>query len=166
MVTRHEFGGPWTRVKLERIETYLPFFTGELGNDYPTVYFDAFAGTDTVDRRKPKKSALKGFYNIPDPLPIDGSARRTLETSPPFKRYILVDHQQAKCGELRRLRNHFPHLSGRVRVRRGDGNECVKAFFNATDWTKCRAAFFLDPYGMQVHWNTVEAIAATKAADM
>jgi three-Cys-motif partner protein len=35
-----------------------------------------------------------------------------------------------------------------------------------TDWKKTRAVVFLDPYGMQVDWATIESIAATKAIDL
>ena len=34
------------------------------------------------------------------------------------------------------------------------------------DWRSRRAVLFLDPYGMQVEWKTIEAIAATKAIDL
>ncbi|WP_322488470.1 three-Cys-motif partner protein TcmP [Chloroflexus sp.] len=35
-----------------------------------------------------------------------------------------------------------------------------------TDWRKTRAVVFLDPYGMQVEWSLIEAIAATQAIDL
>jgi three-Cys-motif partner protein len=34
------------------------------------------------------------------------------------------------------------------------------------DWSKHRAVVFLDPFGMQVSWSTVERIAATEAIDL
>lgn len=34
------------------------------------------------------------------------------------------------------------------------------------DWNTHRAVVFLDPYGMQVDWNLIAAIAATKAIDL
>jgi three-Cys-motif partner protein len=34
------------------------------------------------------------------------------------------------------------------------------------DWSKHRAVLFLDPYGMEVEWSTMEAIAHTKALDV
>lgn len=34
------------------------------------------------------------------------------------------------------------------------------------NWDKHRAVLFLDPYGMQVEWATIEAVAATKAIDL
>lgn len=33
-------------------------------------------------------------------------------------------------------------------------------------WKSRRAVLFLDPYGMQVEWKTIEAIASTKAIDL
>ncbi|HEY1951380.1 MAG TPA: three-Cys-motif partner protein TcmP [Gemmatimonadaceae bacterium] len=33
-------------------------------------------------------------------------------------------------------------------------------------WKSHRAVLFLDPYGMQVDWKTIEAVAATKAIDL
>ena len=38
--------------------------------------------------------------------------------------------------------------------------------YAASDWRSHRAVLFLDPYGMQVEWKTIEAIAATKAIDL
>jgi three-Cys-motif partner protein len=34
------------------------------------------------------------------------------------------------------------------------------------DWQKERAVVFLDPYGMQVEWSTIEALAPTKGIDL
>lgn len=166
MPTRHEFGGLWTQAKLDRVAAYLPFFTQEMRGDHRTVYFDAFAGTGTVDRGKPKKAGLSGFLLFPDPAPIDGSAKRALQTAPPFDRYIFVEQKESHCSELRRLRASFPELADRVKVRKGDANEHVASFCNATDWSVWRAVFLLDPYGLAVNWDTIETIAKTEAADV
>jgi three-Cys-motif partner protein len=164
---RHEFGGFWTQTKLERVAAYLPFFTRAMvGGDYRTVYFDAFAGTGTVDRRKPKKSRLIGFFNFPDPPSIAGSARRALQTAPPFDRYVFVDNNEAHCNELKRLRYGFPELADRINVRRGDANDRVASFCKTTDWSVWRGVFFLDPYDMAVNWDTIKSIAETQAADV
>jgi three-Cys-motif partner protein len=124
MPTTQAFGGFWTQVKLERVAAYLPFFTRELGSDYRTVYFDAFAGTGTVNRRKSKTRA-KGFFRYTEPPFTDGSARRALQTTPSFDRYVFVDQVKAHCDQLRRMRESFPDLAGRVKVRRGDANQRV-----------------------------------------
>ena len=163
---KHEFGGFWTQVKLERLSAYLPYFTREMGDDYRAIYFDAFAGTGTVDRRKPKKTGLTGFFKFPDPPPIDGSARRALQIDPAFGRYVFVDHNDSHYWELRQVRDTFPDLEGHVSVIKGDANNRIVRFCEATDWSTSRAVFFLDPYGMAVDWKTIEAIAETKAADV
>ena len=36
----------------------------------------------------------------------------------------------------------------------------------ATDWRKTRAVVFLDPYGMQVNWDTIATLGKTKAVDL
>jgi len=35
-----------------------------------------------------------------------------------------------------------------------------------SNWLDHRAVLFLDPYGMQVEWETLEAVAATRAIDL
>jgi three-Cys-motif partner protein len=37
---------------------------------------------------------------------------------------------------------------------------------NSTDWKKCRAVVFLDPYGLQVNWDTIEKLGGTEAVDL
>src|SRR5580693_5467481 len=41
-----------------------------------------------------------------------------------------------------------------------------KEWCAARDWSKERAVVFLDPYGMQVEWSTVQTLAATKGVDL
>ena len=48
----------------------------------------------------------------------------------------------------------------------GDANTELKAWCAKRDWSKERAVVFLDPYGMQVEWSTVERLAATKGVDL
>ncbi|GAI54351.1 unnamed protein product, partial [marine sediment metagenome] len=37
---------------------------------------------------------------------------------------------------------------------------------NNYKWQNNRAVLFLDPYGMQVNWETIKAIANTEAIDL
>ncbi len=39
----------------------------------------------------------------------------------------------------------------------------LQAFCAKRNWKKCRAVVFLDPFGNQVEWKTIEAIARTKS---
>jgi three-Cys-motif partner protein len=42
----------------------------------------------------------------------------------------------------------------------------LQKFCSERDWQSTRAVVFLDPYGNQVKWQTIEAIAATRAIDL
>jgi three-Cys-motif partner protein len=48
----------------------------------------------------------------------------------------------------------------------GDANTVLTDLCLNRRWSRHRAVLFLDPYGMQVDWQTIEAVAATKAIDM
>ena len=47
-----------------------------------------------------------------------------------------------------------------------DANTAVQRICASTNWHNNRAVLFLDPYGMQVSWETLAAVAATKAIDL
>ena len=95
-----------------------------------------------------------------------GSAYVALRTDPPFARYIFVDRNPAHAESLDALRKEFPKLAARISVRAADANTFLQQWCRETDWNKNRAVVFLDPYGMQVDWSTIEAIAATKTIDL
>lgn len=59
----------------------------------------------------------------------------------------------------------FPELASDIEIRQGDANAEIQALCRK-DWRSHRAVLFLDPYGMQVDWKTVESIAATRAIDL
>ena len=63
------------------------------------------------------------------------------------------------------MRQEFPELADRISVRVADANTFLQEWCRETDWDRNRAVVFLDPYGMQVDWSAIEAIAATGAID-
>ena len=89
-----------------------------------------------------------------------------LRTDPPFGRYIFVDRNPEHAESLGALRQEFPELADRISVHAADANAFLQEWCRGTDWDKNRAVVFLDPYGMQVDWSTIEAIAATEAIDL
>lgn len=52
-----------------------------------------------------------------------------------------------------------------IKCERGDANEYLKNLCQK-NWESHRALVFLDPYGMQVEWETIESIAHTQAIDL
>jgi three-Cys-motif partner protein len=172
----HSFGGPWTENKLKRIDNYLDaymtIFTGNSGaSKLNTIYLDAFAGTGF--RTSPGGDDLTEGLLFEDALEDPdadslkkGSAYVALRTKPPFDRYIFVDQNPKHAESLATLRQAFPELAHRIAVEVADANTFLQDWCQKTDWKKDRAVVFLDPYGMQVDWSTIETIATTKAIDL
>lgn len=68
--------------------------------------------------------------------------------------------------ELEELRKQFPAIAHRIEIVQGEANVTLQDWCRRTDWVSNRAVVFLDPYGMEVEWSTIEAIAQTKAIDL
>lgn len=132
-------------------------------------YIDAFAGTGYVNG-KVEVASQSLFDSSPTTSLrdfIDGSARLALQTSPPFSRYTFIESHRNRCNELLKLRTEFPALSNRIAIIHGEANVHVQHICSK-DWLSAfrRAVMFLDPYGTQVSWQTIRAIADTKAIDL
>lgn len=174
--TSNRFGGPWTTQKLDVLAGYLSAYTMAL-KDKPTperpfrkAYIDAFAGsgyreTDGPADNDDQQSLLPDLALPESQQLLEGSARIALRTDPPFDQYIFIERSRTRCTALERLKDKFPQLRDAIDIRQGDANEEIRALC-AIDWRSRRAVLFLDPYGMQVEWTTIESIAATKAIDL
>jgi three-Cys-motif partner protein len=158
------FAGMHTVEKLKVLESYLTAYQKVLKNrNFETIFFDAFAGTGEIPIDEP--GGL--FQSVEEVEPfIEGSARRALGVKPPFSQYILVERSRRKTALLQKLKTDFPHLSARIHIARADANIAVEEFCEKTDWRRSRAVMFLDPFGNQVGWSTIQAIARTRAIDL
>ncbi len=180
----HTFGGAWTDQKLSILRNYLVAYSTALSKQerFKIAYIDAFAGTgsreSSADARWQESHsgqlpADAGQGNLMDDLDtgaqsatfLDGSARIALQVEPHFHSYVFIEKQPSRCLELEKLKTDFPDLAKRISIRPGDANEVIQAMCNK-DWTNNRAVLFLDPYGTQVKWRTIEAIAQTQAIDL
>lgn len=168
----HKFGGDWTREKLERVESYLKeyrkiFDRNEAARYFHTIYVDAFAGTGTIEAGRSESTGGLSPEDLEEAHELQqGSARRALGLKSKFDRYLFVELKKAHVYELEKLRLEYPELAFRIDIRREDANLALQEWAKNTDWTKNRAVVFLDPYGMQVEWATIAALAATKAVDL
>ncbi len=166
---KQSFGGEWTREKLKRVKEYLVSYKIALKNkSFKIAYIDAFAGTGYVNQKDDDSQSflpefsedeVKGFF--------EGSARIALQLDEPFDSYIFIEKDKDKVSELEILKTEFPKLADRIKPVNKEANEYIKTLCEK-DWLKTnrRAVMFLDPYGMQVKWETIEAIAKTKAIDL
>jgi three-Cys-motif partner protein len=158
MAKQSPFAGAHTIKKLDAIEKYLRAYQTALKKrNFATIFFDAFAGTGDLPTDHTDGGLLADVVDKDEM--IQGSARRALQVVPPFRRYVFVEKMKGKVEELLRLKAEFGSLADRIQVQQGDANDELVAFCKATDWQSSRAIVFLDPFGNQVRWETLEAVA-------
>jgi three-Cys-motif partner protein len=159
----NQFGSAHTEEKLLKLEAYLDRFTLVLKNQpFKLVYFDAFAGTPDIDVGD-AGGPLLGATDKQQFL--QGSSRRALKFGDKFSRYIFVDKKRSNARELETLKEEFSQFRDRIDVRYSDANTELEKF--CSNWPRNqRAVVFLDPFGNQVAWETIEVIAATKSIDL
>jgi len=162
---RHRFGGAWTDEKLKVLEGYLSAYTTALKNSSLSKgYIDAFAGTGYRDAQD-RLDLLPDLIEEEPQTLLDGSARIALRTQPPFDGFVFIEQHGGRRAQLELLKDEFSEHRDGIQVRGGDANEQIQEICGV-NWERRRAVLFLDPYGMQVEWKTIEAVAGTKAIDM
>jgi three-Cys-motif partner protein len=159
----HNFGGPWTTTKLNILKGYLSAYTTALKNQpaLTTAYIDAFAGTGYRSLSSEESPNELLFPDLAEKEPqewLDGSAMIALKAEPRFNKYIFIEKNPARCTQLENLKTTFPDQANDIVIKQGDANEQIKKLC-VEGWGTRRAVLFLDPYGTQVEWSTIEAIA-------
>jgi three-Cys-motif partner protein len=166
----HQFGGDWTAAKLGVLGDYLRAYTTALKNKpFRKWYIDGFAGSGSILRGRSDHKPSSGSLFLPDQEDstriLDGSALIALKTIPRFDHYVFIERDATRCEQLQSLRAEMGISPADVQVIQGDVNAALSGIQEA-NWSNRRAVLFLDPYGMQVEWRTIEMIATTKAIDL
>lgn len=173
------FGDEHTRRKLETVEKYLSAYTTALKlQEFQLLYVDACAGSgssipraalaEREVRERGQTDFIGGSETVADADQIIvGSALRALKVIPPFDRYLLNDVKKSNVDALRAAVNSsFQHLADRIQITRFDANQMLLDLCQRTNWKRTRAVVFLDPFGLQIKYSTLEALAATCAVDV
>jgi three-Cys-motif partner protein len=162
----HEFGAQHTEIKLELVESYLKAYMAALRGKFKQLwYIDAFAGTGSRTVRIEERRG--DLFEAPVPARVEqrrGSARIALDVSPTFDRLIFMEQNPDHCAALVALKDANPHRE--ITVLQGNANRLIQDEIHWSGWKSTRAVMFLDPYGMEVEWETLRAIAETKAIDV
>jgi three-Cys-motif partner protein len=152
--------GAWSQTKLDMLRQYLAAYTSILRTQrwcQGCHYVDAFAG----GVRHLTKDG-EGFELI------DGSPLLALKNHPPFDSFTFIDMDEERINKhINPLRKDFPEK--RITTLTGDCNkklvEEVLPRFSGKG-SPHRGFIFLDPYGINLEWKTVEAIAKTLVYDV
>lgn len=151
--------GRWSEEKLDLLAKYLKAYSVIMNEQKKSwlrayYYIDAFAGSV-----RPRAKEDEQRY-------IDGSPLRALQTDPKFDGYWFIDVSSRRVERVQGLREEFPNCA--VDVHLGDCNEvlCRTIVPKLPYSSKQRAFVFLDPYGLQVDWETVRELANTRTCDI
>ncbi len=151
---RAQYGGPWTMKKLEILEKYLDAYTTALKKQpFKLLYIDAFAGTGSLELGQDDQDAKDLLH---------GSARRAASIEDkPFDKLIFVEKDPERCAELEKLRR--AHSNRNIQIENSDANDFLRNL--QLDRKQWRGVLFLDPFGTQVEWSTIETVASFEALD-
>lgn len=151
--------GIWSEEKLDLLAKYLKAYSIIMNEQKKSwlrayYYIDAFAGSI-----RPRAKEDEQRY-------IDGSPLLALQTEPQFDGYWFIDISPRRVERVERLREQFPHCV--IEIRQGNCNQvlCNEIVPRIPYSSKTRAFVFLDPYGLQIEWDTIRQLANTRTCDI
>lgn len=156
-MTQVDAVGPWSEDKLRLLGKYLHAYTLIMqGQDWCRNgyhFVDAFAGTGRPRARDEERY-------------IDGSPRVALTIQHPFSSYTFIEKESWRAERLRNLEQEFPERQ--IQIIQGDCNQVLtENIVPRIRFRKFnRGLVFLDPFGMNVEWSTIQQLAETRALEI
>ena len=165
MSTQLNFAHADTEKKLQVVQSYLERFLQVMSNQVyvETVYIDAFAGSGTIPF--PKSGELLKTLIDADEFAV-GSALRAINLKRRFSRYIFIEKSRQKLNELDEMVRKQNDPPQNVEFICGSANEELLRLCPMLKKSNVRAVVFLDPFGNQVDWWTLDALAQTHHVDL
>ena len=161
-----EWGGPWTEKKLDAFSKYVwSYLTIMNKYDYwETIYFDGFAGSGT--KKKIKKTDIYKQLKLTEEeeTTYKGAAERVLalKDNLSFDYYYFIEKNSKSLAKLKdRLKKSFSNR--KMVFRSNDANEELNKLSQALKSKKYAALIFLDPFGMQIDWKSIEQFKDTRS---
>jgi three-Cys-motif partner protein len=145
----NQFGGNWTEVKMQIVVSYAKAYLTIMKEQKwaKTIYFDGFAGSGIIETNEAEEITK-------------GTALRILDIVEPasFDMYYFVEINEQHTKELQE-RIHKYYFGKNAHVVQADCNEkLIKLAEYLKANKKYRALVFIDPYGMSINWNSIEAL--------
>ncbi len=169
------FGGEWTKEKLSIIDNYLGAYSIALKNQrVKKVYIDGFAGSGKTELKSKNANENNDYFfqineNTPaqkdnDYLTIDGSALLSLKYN--FDEYYFLELDTKRIEKLKEnIQLSYSHKMEKVHFINGDCNQTLpNVLKKTTKYDRC--LMFLDPYALELKWETLELIAKHENVDL
>jgi three-Cys-motif partner protein len=163
----NDWGGPWTEKKLEAFSKYVSAYLTimKLYPYWKTIYFDGFAGSGI--RKKQRKSDLYQQLKITpgEDHVYKGSAERVLKlkNDHSFDFYYFIDTNEASLNKLEIKLKNLPEVpADKLNFKSGDCNHYILELARALKSNKYAALVLLDPFGMQIKWESIASLKSTR----
>lgn len=163
------FGGEWTIQKLHIIEEYLKAYSTVLKNlKVKKIYVDGFAGSGITELKTKNEKSNSMLIKVDDDVNthtiVNGSALLSLKYD--FDEYYFLE---LDADRIKTLENHikkdFPEKLNKVHFIDGDSNKTLlNVVSKITKYDRC--LMFLDPYALELKWETLSAIAKCGVIDL
>ena len=151
------FGGEWTQKKLNCLKNYLTAYKKVMKNqNFKLLYIDAFAGAGYREIED-DDLGVSDFFK--------GSPLMALEHN--FTKFFFIEKDKNNYKELKKLLDKDEYQKNEnIEIFNEDANIRIPKVCKTVNWSDHRAIFFLDPFAMEVKWETIKSIAETKAIDL
>ncbi len=161
-----EWGGVWTDLKLKVLKDYLDRFQTALKNQayFNKIYIDAMAG-EGIQTLPVEPHLLNAEESEASQSFRSGSAVVALKTIPQFDQYKLNERSSSKARTLRKSIQSLGINFAKVEISTDDANDFIRQTVRGM-CRQDRGVVLLDPWGMQITWDTVCRIAETQHLDM
>lgn len=177
------WGGAWTEEKLDALEKYVRAYLTimkkhALANGWKLFYFDAFAGSGSRENEESENHTLESslfddeeLEEMVEQTSYKGAAERVVSLEVDgfsFDYYYFIDKDQSSLESLKeKLNRAFPDKFSRMSFKQGDANERLLDLVKyARENPKCAALVLLDPFGMQLNWETIKALKDLRHIDL
>lgn len=160
--------GPWAREKLEALARYLNFYTTALKNQrWKTLYVDAYAGggrgiVRTLAQPHPGGQLPlleQGQADEEEAQLINGSPLVALGIDTPFDEYVFIEPDPQRRRELSSLKVG-DEATRHIEIRSVTAREGLAWLVGQKSKRTHRGIVFLDPFGTDLDWETIESIAS------
>lgn len=164
-----EWGGVWTEKKLDAFSKYVSaYLTIMAKNKYwETIYFDGFAGSG--EKKSKCNTALyqQLFLTEKEEKLYKGAAERvlTLPNNLSFDFHYFIDTNEDSLNKLKiKLTELQKTKANLFQYRSGDCNQWLIELSKAMKkkHNKYASLVLLDPFGMQIDWESIEFLRDTR----
>jgi len=160
-----EWGGPWTEKKLDTFSKYVWSYL-TIMEKYPywkTIYFDGFAGSGTREKQLNADLMQQLKITEEEERTYKGAAERVLGLEElGFDFYYFIDKNEASLNKLKeKLDEKFKDK--KIIYRSEDANNQIAELAKALRNKKHAALVFLDPFGMQIDWDSIAELRDTRS---